>query len=73
MLHSFYTLIEKILELIARQVDEGVPASGAWHRDLLEQMRRPTADRGAVISDDLAEKLKEYLAFRHLFAARPLH
>jgi hypothetical protein len=67
MLHSFYTLIEKILELIARQMDEAVPTSGAWHRDLIEQMRRPTALRAAVISDHLAENLKEYLAFRHLF------
>jgi hypothetical protein len=62
MLHSFYTLIEKILE-----VDQAIPEAGQWHRDLIEQMTRPTARRQAVISEDLAEKLKEYLAFRHLF------
>lgn len=67
MLHSFYTLIEKILESIAREVDQAIPEAGQWHRDLIEQMTRPTARRQAVISEDLAEKLKEYLAFRHLF------
>jgi hypothetical protein len=67
MLHSFYTLIEKILESIAREIDQGVADTSQWHRDLIEQMTRPTARRHAVISEDLAEKLKEYLAFRHLF------
>jgi hypothetical protein len=67
MLHSFYTLIEKILESIAREVDHSVPGAGTWHRDLIEQMTKPTASRTSVISQELAEKLKEYLAFRHLF------
>src|SRR5208282_6103466 len=63
----FYTLIEKILELIAREIDRAVPESGSWHRDLVERMTQPTSIRQAVISEDLAGKLKEYLAFRHLF------
>ena len=67
MLHSFYTLIEKILESLAREMDQAVPRADQWHRDLIEQMAQPTAFRRAVISEDLAEKLKEYLAFRHLF------
>ena len=67
MLHSFYTLIEKILESIAREIDHAVPSAGAWHRDLLEQMTQTTTFRRAVISEELAETLKEYLAFRHLF------
>ena len=67
MLHSFYTLIEKIMELIAREIDQVVPGSGAWHRDLIEQMTTPNSHRQAVISEDLAGQLKEYLAFRHLF------
>jgi len=50
MLHSFYTLIEKIMELIAREIDQAVPGSGTWHRDLIGQMTQPTAFRPAVIS-----------------------
>lgn len=54
MLHSFYTLIEKNMELIARDVDRTVPETGTWHRDLIEQMAQPNAFRQAVISVDLA-------------------
>ena len=67
MLHSFYTLIEKIMELIAREIDQAVPGSVTWYRDLIEQMTQQTSRRRAVISKDLAGQLKEYLAFRHLF------
>jgi len=57
MLHSFYTGIEKILKLIARE----------WHRELLKQMSAATATRPAVLSPVLVEVLGEFLAFRHLF------
>lgn len=67
MLHSFYTEIEKILKLIARDWDRSLPASESWHRDLLAQMSRPTDIRPAVLSPDLLATLKEFLAFRHLF------
>lgn len=38
MLHSFYTEIEKILKLIALDLDKKIPSSESWHRDLLSQM-----------------------------------
>jgi len=67
MLHSFYTEIEKILKLIAREWDDQMPASEAWHRELLKQMSTATAKRPAVLSPTLVEALGEFLAFRHLF------
>lgn len=67
MLHSFYTEIEKILKLIALDLDEQIPASESWHRDLLKQMTTATAKRPAVITTALAPRLAELLAFRHLF------
>jgi hypothetical protein len=67
MLHSFYTEIEKILKLIAREWDGSLPTSESWHRDLLIQMAEATANRPAVLSADLLATLKEFLAFRHLF------
>lgn len=67
MLHSFYTEIEKILKIIARDWDQSVPTAESWHRDLLTQMSRPTDRRPAVLSTDLLATLKEFLAFRHLF------
>jgi hypothetical protein len=67
MLHSFYTEIEKILKLIAREWDGRVPSSDSWHKDLLSQMSEPTAERPAILSPALVEVLSEFLAFRHLF------
>jgi hypothetical protein len=67
MLHSFYTEIEKILKLIAREWDSHLPSSDSWHKDLLLQMSQATAKRPAVLSTGLVEVLSEFLAFRHLF------
>jgi hypothetical protein len=67
MLHSFYTEIEKILRLIARDWDRQLPSADAWHKELLNQMSAPTNRRPAVLTLGLVEVLSEFLAFRHLF------
>ena len=67
MLHSFYTEIEKILKLIAREWDGQMPSSDAWHKDLLNRIAQATDTRPAVLSPALVETLGEFLAFRHLF------
>jgi hypothetical protein len=67
MLHSFYTEIEKILKLIALDLDKKIPSSESWHRDLLSQMAAATETRPAVVSASLVTRLAELLAFRHLF------
>src|SRR5208282_4862893 len=67
MLHSFYTEIEKILKLIALDLDKKIPSSESWHRDLLSEMTAATEARPAVITTDLVRRLAELLAFRHLF------
>jgi hypothetical protein len=67
MLHSFYTEIEKLLKLIAREWDGRMPDSDAWHKELLLQMSMGTDMRPAVLSAAMVAELSEYLAFRHLF------
>lgn len=68
ILHDFYNACERIFELIARQINGGVPASEQWHKKLLYQMTLSFGKtRPAVISQRLAAELDEYLAFRHLF------
>lgn len=37
-LHSFYSGLEHIFELIARHIDQAFPTGETWHRDLLHQM-----------------------------------
>ncbi len=67
VLHSFYCGIERLLEYIAEGVDGGAPDGKAWHRELVDRMTTRTDRRPAVLSVELADDLKEYLAFRHLF------
>jgi hypothetical protein len=66
-LHSFYNGVERIFELLARELDGGLPTGTAWHRDLLAQMSLEVEGvRPAVIRAETAASLDEYLRFRHL-------
>lgn len=68
LLHDFYTGVEKIFYRAALKVDQDLPAGGDWHLQLLQRMAAPVEGiRPAVISDASAERLEEYLRFRHLF------
>jgi hypothetical protein len=62
-----YSGIERLFELIARNVDRAFPSGEAWHRDLLQQMAEDKADvRPAVISQGSMLALDEFRRFRHL-------
>ncbi len=66
LLHSFYNGLENIFSRIARKIDENMPNSEEWHKELLEQMAKQTEKRAhIVLSDSTCENLKEYLGFRH--------
>lgn len=66
-LHSFYSGLERLFELIATGIDGILPQGANWHRVLLEQMASevPRA-RPAVISEITCEALDEYRGFRHI-------
>lgn len=66
-LHGFYSGVERLLELIARHVDQSLPKGETWHRELLLQMKDALADiRPAVIGEGNALALDEFRRFRHL-------
>lgn len=67
VLHSFYNGMENIFLSIAKGLDLQVPTGSQWHRDLLVQMSQKTKNRGGVISVELAQKLADYLGFRHFY------
>lgn len=67
VLHSFYNGLENIFLSIAKGLDQGVPNSAQWHRDLLVQMTQETTNRPKVISSELVQKLTDYLGFRHFY------
>ncbi len=66
--HSFYNGVENIFKLIAEYVDESLPRSAAWHRELLNQMSLELQGlRPAVLTAELVSVLEDYLEFRHFF------
>ncbi|HUS91542.1 MAG TPA: hypothetical protein VM695_06805 [Phycisphaerae bacterium] len=67
VLQSFYHGVENIFGRIARRVDNVKIDGPAWHRELLDAMAAPTANRPAVISEALRDQLEEFLRFRHMF------
>lgn len=65
-LHSFYTGLERIFELVAAELDESTPRGSSWHQELLRQMALDLGEaRPPVISRDTANRLDEYRKFRH--------
>lgn len=68
ILHDFYNAIERIFTHIARELNGGIPQGEPWHQQLLDDMRLDIPKvRPAVIDDELARALGEYLRFRHVF------
>jgi hypothetical protein len=67
VLHSFYNGLELIFLSIAKRLDREVPTGERWHRQLLLQMTQSTAQRNWVISVELAQRLDDYLSFRHFY------
>ncbi|MBX3057480.1 MAG: antitoxin [Anaerolineae bacterium] len=65
-LHGFYSGLERLFELIARQVDHSLPDGEMWHRDLLLQMASEQNVRPAVMSQSMIPVLDELRRFRHL-------
>lgn len=66
-LHSFYSGVEQIFEIVAKDVDEEVPSGSRWHKDLLDQMSVALPEiRPALISNGTKQELIEFLTFRHL-------
>jgi uncharacterized protein YukE len=65
-LHSFYSGLERIFELVATQLDEGRLAGTDWHAELLRQMAIDLEEaRPAVLSKATMSELDEYRKFRH--------
>ena len=63
LIHNFYNGVENILKEILKSRSIDIPAGLSWHQELLIK-----AKEEKIISDVLADKLKEFLAFRHFFS-----
>lgn len=67
-LHSFYTGLERVFELIAGELDGGtLGRDEAWHINLLRQITLELPGvRPPVLRQETARQLDEYRRFRHL-------
>ena len=68
ILHDFYNCCERIFKKVAVEVNGGYEDAEKWHKALLFKMTIPIKGiRPAVITEELAAELDEYLSFRHVF------
>ena len=66
-LQSFYTGLERILELVVSEVDEHRPAGPNWHQELLRLAATDIPGlRPAILSDTTRNVLDRYRGFRHV-------
>ncbi|MCC7201166.1 MAG: hypothetical protein IT393_00645 [Nitrospirae bacterium] len=66
-LTDFYMGIERIFQIIATEIDGGIPRGEEWHKRLLLNMTLEIEGvRPAVISPGLCNSLKPFLGFRHV-------
>jgi len=65
-LHNFYTGCERIFSLIVSEFNGGKPSGFDWHKRLLQRMTVAQQERPPVISTETAQRLDEYLGFRHV-------
>jgi hypothetical protein len=65
-MHNFYTGCERIFQLIASELNGALPSSYDWHKRLLNRMTAEREEMPAVLSQETAIALQEYLGFRHV-------
>ncbi len=66
-LQGAYNGVERLFEIIARDIDGEQPAGKNWHQQLLQQMAMEVNSiRPAIISVSSLQGLDKYRAFRHI-------
>lgn len=63
-----YTVMEGVLDFVARRIDRDPVAGEGWHKQLISRCARPfeRPARAALVSAALADELRELCEFRHV-------
>lgn len=68
ILHDFYNCCERIFKRISSEINGSFYQDERWHKELLYRMTISVKKiRPAVVHEELAAELDDYLAFRHVF------
>ena len=68
ILHDFYNCCERVFKKIALDINGVYEDAEKWHKALLVRMTVGMKGiRPAVISEELAAELDDFLSFRHVF------
>lgn len=67
ILHSFYNGVEKIFEMISKDIDNFVAVGNKSHQELLDNIYTNNIRRRAIIDEEIYILLNDYLGFRHVF------
>ncbi len=67
ILHSYYSGIESIFNLIYKTTYGKSLSGTTWHSDLFTDMFAKTEKHEPILRHELFQPLKEYLGFRHVF------
>ena len=63
LLHNFYNGIENVVKQLFHSEKLELPSGSSWHKELLE-----LAENQGLMSFELCQSLRRYLAFRHFFS-----
>lgn len=73
-LQSFYTAVERILVVIAKEIDTVIPKEENWHQVLLKQMVVEIPGvRQPVLAIQTQQGLDEFRRFRHVVRSNYAH
>ena len=67
ILHSYYSGLESIFNLIYKSFYKKTLTGNMWHSDLLTDMFERNEKHEPILPQELFQPLKEYLGFRHVF------
>jgi len=66
-LMNFYNGIENIMKRCAKEYYKRTPKGADWHKELLRKTCAGNGSRRRLFSEEIVDRLYDYLTFRHIF------
>lgn len=66
-LMNFYNGVENIMKRCAKEYYKRMPKGADWHKQLLRKSYAGNGGKRPLFSEEIVDRLYDYLTFRHLF------